>query len=71
MNRIGKYYDFMEAIYEVAFGDDAINRDFTKEEVLEKLREYSDKALKFDELGESIPVMLETCCRNGCEKCEQ
>ena len=49
MNRIGKYYDFMEAVYEIAFGDDAINRDFTKEEVIEKLREYSDKALKFDE----------------------
>ena len=66
MNRIGKYYDFMESIYEIAFGDDAINRDFTKEEVLEKLREYSDKALKFDE-----PYCKKTCCRNGCEKCEQ
>lgn len=54
MNQIGKHYDFMEAIYEIAFGDNAINRDFTKEEVLEKLREYSDKALKFDTLGDWV-----------------
>ena len=40
---------FIEEVYEIAFGDDAIKRDFDKEEVLEKLREFSDNALKYEE----------------------
>lgn len=36
---------FIELVYEIAFGDNAINRDFTKEEVLEELRKFSDLAL--------------------------
>ena len=39
---------FREEVYELAFGDDAINKSYTNEEVLEKLREFSDKALAFD-----------------------
>ena len=34
--------EFIEEVYEIAFGDDAINRDFSHEEVLERLREFSD-----------------------------
>jgi hypothetical protein len=44
--------EFKEAIYELAFGDNAINRGFTNDEVLETLREFSDKALELDELNE-------------------
>ena len=33
---------FVEDVFELAFGDDAINRDFTLDEVLAKLREFSD-----------------------------
>tara|TARA_Y100000817_G_scaffold212341_1_gene166862 strand:+ start:4114 stop:4401 length:288 start_codon:yes stop_codon:yes gene_type:complete len=40
---------FIEEVYEIAFGDDAINRGFDKEEVLEKLRGFSDNALKYEE----------------------
>ena len=40
---------FIEEAYEIAFGDDAINRGFDKEEVLKKLREFSDNALKYEE----------------------
>jgi hypothetical protein len=36
--------EFIEKVYEIAFGDDAINRDFSYEEVLEELRENSDRA---------------------------
>lgn len=41
--------EFIEDVYEIAFGDDAITREFTYSEVLAKLREFSDKALVSDE----------------------
>ena len=34
--------EFIEEVFEIAFGDDAINRDFSYEEVLGRLREFSD-----------------------------
>ena len=40
---------FIEEVYEIAFGDEALNRDFSPEEVIEKLQSFSDKALKYDE----------------------
>ena len=45
---------FTELVYEIAFGDDAINRGFSEEDVLLMLREFSDKALAFDETGLNI-----------------
>ena len=33
---------FIEDVFELAFGDDAINREFTFDEVLAKLREFCD-----------------------------
>tara|TARA_B100000927_G_C16467712_1_gene470334 strand:- start:295 stop:582 length:288 start_codon:yes stop_codon:yes gene_type:complete len=42
---------FIEEVYEIAFGDNAINRDFAFDEVIEKLREFSDNALIFEESG--------------------
>ena len=44
-----KNSDFMEQVYEIAFGDNAINKEFTQQEVIDKLREFSDKALKGEE----------------------
>ena len=40
--------DFIEIIFEIAFGDDAINKGFTKEEVVTKIQEYSDNSLAFE-----------------------
>jgi len=45
---------FKEKVYEIAFGDNAINRDFTEDEVLEKLKYYNDTALKFEIEQEEI-----------------
>ena len=42
---------FIEEIYEIAFGDDAINRNFSHDEVIEQIREFSDNALNWEELG--------------------
>ena len=39
---------FIEEIFELAFGDDAINKDYSRKEVLLKLREFSDDALKLE-----------------------
>mgnify|MGYP003112372401 CR=1 FL=1 len=37
--------EFVEEVFEIAFGDNAINRDFSKREVLNRLRKFSDDAL--------------------------
>ena len=39
---------FIEEVYEIAFGDEALNRDFSPEEVIEELASFSDKALEYD-----------------------
>jgi len=38
--------NFKEEIFEIAFGDDAINKDYTDEEVIKRIREFSDKLLE-------------------------
>ena len=45
---------FLEIVYEIAFGDDAINKDYSRKEVLYRLKAFSDKALQCDELEELI-----------------
>lgn len=37
---------FLEEVFEIAFGDDAINKGYTYAEVVAKLREFSDKAYR-------------------------
>ena len=49
--------EFIKEVFEIAFGDRAVcvpketglPREFTKEEVLERLMEFSDNALKWEE----------------------
>lgn len=40
--------EFIEEVFELAFGDDALNRDFSYREVLEVIKSYDDKALRLD-----------------------
>lgn len=62
---------FMEEVYEIAFGDQAYYRGFFPEEVLETLREFSDNALKVEELSlepeqyEDMDRQLEESYRQG------
>ena len=44
--------NFKQEIYEIAFGDDAINKNFTEDEVIERKKEFSDKAWNFDKYFE-------------------
>ena len=45
---------FIEQIYEIAFGDDAINKGYSQEDVIERLFDYSNDALKYEELVDNI-----------------
>ena len=40
---------FIEEVFEIAFGDNAINRDYSMGEVLDRLMEFSNNALKWEE----------------------
>lgn len=42
-------YRFTEAVYELAFGADAMERGYSDQEVLHQLRLFSDTALKGEE----------------------
>ena len=39
---------FIEEVFEIAFGDNAINRDYSYDEVIDQLLEFSDLALKYE-----------------------
>jgi hypothetical protein len=39
---------FIEEVFEIAFGDDAINRNYSMGEVLDRLMEFSDDALRYN-----------------------
>lgn len=45
--------DFMRSVFEIAFGADAADREFTREDVLQRLREFSDAALVNEEPAKS------------------
>ena len=61
--------EFIKEVFELACGDGAIcvenndneikAREFTKEEVLDQIREYIDHALKYEEEKESCRAMFE------------
>ena len=58
--------EFMEEIFEIAFGDNAINKDYSKEEVLTKIREFSDIALIESETIQISSHDLQIMLDNGC-----
>tara|TARA_A200000159_G_C7177819_1_gene278231 strand:- start:34 stop:198 length:165 start_codon:yes stop_codon:yes gene_type:complete len=38
--------EFVTDVFEIAFGDGAIDKDYSYDDVLKRLREFSDKALE-------------------------
>jgi len=52
VNGLENVLNFISEVYELAYGDDAINKDYSSEEVLETLRGYSDRALYTEQLME-------------------
>ena len=51
-SQVPEYTDkeFIEAIYELAFGHDAINRNFGHAEVIEQIEEFNEDSLKWDSI---------------------
>ena len=43
---------FIEQVYEIAFGDIAINRKFSHEEVIEQLKEINEDSVKWDQVND-------------------
>ena len=52
--------EFIEAIYELAFGDDAINRNFGHAEVVEQIGEFNEDSLKWDSIPDEEKEEWET-----------
>ena len=43
---------FIEEVFEIAFGHDAINRKFEYSEVIEQLQEYNEHSLLWDSVND-------------------
>ena len=52
--------DFIERVYELAFGHDAINRNFGHSEVLEQLEEFNEDSLKWDSIPDDDKEQYES-----------
>ena len=52
--------DFIERVYELAFGHDAINRNFGHGEVLEQLEEFNEDSLKWDSIPDDDKEQYES-----------
>ena len=57
MNSVTTALGFREALFELAFGDDAINKIYTNKEVLAKLREFSDAALETEDTKSTLEAV--------------
>lgn len=44
-----KLSDFITDVFEIAYGDDAINKGYSLEEVLQRLQDFSDDAHTYEE----------------------
>jgi hypothetical protein len=56
-------FKFRELVFELAFGDDAINKEYSDVEVLAKLREFSDTQLELVEVCNGF-LEAKTCAEN-------
>tara|TARA_R110002033_G_scaffold101381_1_gene149523 strand:- start:161 stop:460 length:300 start_codon:yes stop_codon:yes gene_type:complete len=51
---IGSDSSFKESVFELAFGDDAINKDYTEKEVLKKLFKDLQTLQEYEDAGGSV-----------------
>ena len=56
---------FIEAVYELAFGHDAINRNFGHAEVIEQLEEFNEDSLKWDSIPDEDKEEWEEAYNEG------
>ena len=46
--------EFIKAVFEIAFGDNAFERGYSQEEVLTRMRQFSDAAFKSGEVSDIL-----------------
>ena len=56
---------FIEAVYEIAIGDGAINRNFGHAEVIEELEKFSNDSLKWDSIPDEDKEEWEEAYNEG------
>ena len=56
---------FIEAVYEIAFGDNAINRNFSHQEVIEQLKEINEDSVKWDQVNDYDKEFYELQTKEG------
>jgi len=56
---------FIEEVYELAFGDNAINRNFSHEEVIEQLKEINEDSVKWDQVNDYDKEFYELKSKTG------
>jgi len=54
INKPDELETFIEQVFEIAFGDEALTKGYTHEEVLEQIRQFSDVALLNDFAKEGL-----------------
>ena len=47
---MNKQNEFIEEVFEIAFGDNAINKNYSYNEVLKQLMQFSNNAFKYEKL---------------------
>lgn len=50
---------FIEEIYELAFGDNAINKKYSHKQVIKKIKKFNDNALKYEMILEENPEIVD------------
>ena len=59
---------FIETMFEIAFGDDAINKDYSRREVIVKLQEYCEDSYRYEvmcEIHDKVKVDPESVMMNN------
>ena len=57
--------EFIEQVYEIAFGDNAINRNFSHEEVIDALKEINEDSVKWDQVNDYDKEFYELQAKEG------
>ena len=54
--------EFIEDVFEIAFGENAINKDYTYDDVIIRLREFSDQALVSESIPKNVLLGIDDVC---------
>ena len=55
--------EFIEDVFEIAFGENAINKDYTYDDVIIRLREHSNMALVSKSIPKNVLLGINDVCQ--------